>query len=587
MKIPTKHRGCQASQGQWLRGLRGGFVITLITVGLLLASLPGAAASSDGLPDPTPVLESSPSPSPEPTASPSLAPPEVTPSPVATGEPQPTPSDAGSPSPTWSPEPSPSALVLHDVGLVVTHVTAATLGLPGSSPAYLAPDAPLTNLPRFQVFRLRFEIQNTDATDVAWQPALDLVRPDGSLASLPAGTEASGRPFYAAAEWVREGAGSKIGPSSTAIPGGDGVTAGTRAMGINPLPEMTLAAGTTTVIEFSVRATVDAAYQQSYSFRLVDAAGSEVAPRDALVTMAAKPAVVLTPGQRPGTSVGADGSAQGGPAYRLAPAATTAGSIHDPTYSLATDACGACHRTHDAPGTALTAAPTQYALCTACHNGVDAPDVTAAYAGSPANDSADRDYYQHPVECAECHNPHNITSTASAAGPGGWSSSGLIAAAGGTAVVNGSPGSSPTYALLTVSTLEYQLCFKCHSGYAQLPSNAGQPPSHYELDAAIEFNPANGSYHPIEAPGTNDTAQMDASLAGTSPYKLWTFTSQNTIRCVNCHADASLAVLQLALGHLSVGYGNGRFGHNPGQALGHLFDAYHPVVDEIYLASAI
>jgi hypothetical protein len=57
------------------------------------------------------------------------------------------------------------------------------------------------------------------------------------------------------------------------------------------------------------------------------------------------------------------------------------------------------------------------------------------------------------------------------------------------------------------------------------------------LDKGAELNPANASFHPIEAPGKNTTAAMNAQLAGTSPYKLWTFTTGSTIRCVNCHGD--------------------------------------------------
>jgi predicted CXXCH cytochrome family protein len=549
MKIPTRPRDWRAGPGQWVRSLRGGFVITVIAIGLLLAYLPGVAASTDGLPDPTPVLESSPSPLPDPSAIPSQSPADDTPSPTPSVEPQPTPTDAGSPSPTWSPEPSPSASAPSDVGLVVSHVTAATLGLPGSSPTYLAPDVALVNLPRFQVFRLRFEVQNTDATDVAWHPALELVQSDGSAVPLPAGDGSSGQQFYAAREWVPDGAGSRIGPTSTVIPAGDGMTAGIRSMGVNPLPEMAVAAGATTVVEFSLSATADATYQASYDFVLTDA-GSELAgAARATVVMQEKPAVRLSPGQRQG--IPADASVPQTVRYGLT-APDGSDAIHSPSNSLTSDTCAACHRAHAAPGSQLTAAPSQLALCSSCHNGTDLPDIRAAYDAAPQNDPATRSYYQHDPavvggalgtgnDCSDCHNPHYATSTASAAGPDGWTASGRIAATSGVAVAYDPTTSQPTYTLVPRTELEYQLCFKCHSGYAQLPSNDGQPPSHYELDAAIEFNPANGSYHPIEAPGTNQTTQMDASLAGTSPYKLWTFTSQSTIRCVNCHADASLA----------------------------------------------
>ena len=122
-------------------------------------------------------------------------------------------------------------------------------------------------------------------------------------------------------------------------------------------------------------------------------------------------------------------------------------------------------------------------------------------------------------------------------------------------VLNGPAGTAPTYTFLSGSTdaavdedrvtnanpinVEYQLCFKCHSGFTKLlPPIAGKP-SLDALDKGIELNPANPSFHPVEAPGTNTTAKMDLNLAATSPFKLWDFKSTSTIRCLNCHASGS------------------------------------------------
>ncbi|HEX8911398.1 MAG TPA: hypothetical protein VF796_03485, partial [Humisphaera sp.] len=94
------------------------------------------------------------------------------------------------------------------------------------------------------------------------------------------------------------------------------------------------------------------------------------------------------------------------------------------------------------------------------------------------------------------------------------------------------------------TTLEYQLCLKCHSGFTSLPNQSADfpaQPSRWELDKAVELNPAGGSYHPVEGAGTNQTAAMAGSLAGTSPYKLWTFAVGDTVRCVNCHGDPTKA----------------------------------------------
>jgi hypothetical protein len=107
--------------------------------------------------------------------------------------------------------------------------------------------------------------------------------------------------------------------------------------------------------------------------------------------------------------------------------------------------------------------------------------------------------------------------------------------------VNGAAGTSPTFTWKPTSTLEYELCFKCHSGFTQLPAGDPAHPSRWALDKAVELNPSNASYHPIEAAGTNATTAMANSLAGSSPYKLWTFQTDSTIRCVHCHGDSQLA----------------------------------------------
>ena len=168
-------------------------------------------------------------------------------------------------------------------------------------------------------------------------------------------------------------------------------------------------------------------------------------------------------------------------------------------------------------------------------------------AAVPANNPATRDYYRHDVvsdanlQCSSCHNAHNATSTAPTQTTTGWTVSGAEAAVDGVTVTNGAAGSSPTYVLQdgTVGhqpTREYEVCLRCHTG-AAVASNAGQPPSRYELDKGVELNPANASYHPVEAAGTNTTAAMSLSLGGNSPYKQWNFTTDGTVRCVNCHGD--------------------------------------------------
>jgi len=254
--------------------------------------------------------------------------------------------------------------------------------------------------------------------------------------------------------------------------------------------------------------------------------------------------------------------------------ANTTGGPHD----MAQAQCGICHKGHTAQASSLLAQSQQSTLCFSCHDGSGtAKDVKSPYAdpSRPSNVLAAREYYSHdaldstastlhslePDEfggkanrhstCADCHNSHKANSTDSVQSSDGtgWDASGRLAGVSGVAVLNGVAGSAPTYTFLSghdtnvvpanLVTREYQLCFKCHSGSTILPPPIAGKPSKDFLDKGVEFNPANASYHPVEAKGKNQSTKMADSLAGTSPYKLWNFTIGSTIRCLNCHASGS------------------------------------------------
>jgi predicted CXXCH cytochrome family protein len=240
--------------------------------------------------------------------------------------------------------------------------------------------------------------------------------------------------------------------------------------------------------------------------------------------------------------------------------------IHGP-YTMTVDSCAACHRAHTGKGPVLfkTTGSPQSTLCFTCHDGTGSQyNVKNAYQTAPVNDPATRTYYTHDAtvatnhaisteefkgvlnrhtECSDCHNPHSSTATLSTQAITGWTPSGRMLGVPGVAVVNHAAGTTPDYTYLdgtiTPTTAEYQLCFKCHSSYTNLPSNTGFTQSQYLLDKAVEFNPSNLSFHPVEAQGTNQTTKMAASLSGTSAYKIWNFTTTSTIRCSNCHAPSA------------------------------------------------
>jgi predicted CXXCH cytochrome family protein len=233
---------------------------------------------------------------------------------------------------------------------------------------------------------------------------------------------------------------------------------------------------------------------------------------------------------------------------------------------MSTSACAVCHSIHVAQAPTLLIKGSQSTVCFMCHNGMGATtNVQAQYADPsiPANDPGAGAYYSHDAlvpatntqsalnefggvsnresQCSNCHNAHQATTADGVQTTTGWTAPGQLSGVSGVSVVNGAAGAAPTYNFLDGATssvsLEYQLCLKCHSSFTTLLPQTPGKPSTDALDAGAEFNPKNASFHPVEAAGTNQSAKMADSLAGTSPYKLWTFTPASTIRCVNCHAS--------------------------------------------------
>ena len=260
----------------------------------------------------------------------------------------------------------------------------------------------------------------------------------------------------------------------------------------------------------------------------------------------------LSNGQQAGADVGAPL-----PLYRLKAAAAPldAQSAVHTISGIGGTGCASCHSAHRGQSEFLINAPAPGStLCLSCHTGSGSPyDVAAQLSGAPANDAATDSFYRHLVEdgsareatCTDCHNPHDANASRPIMTTGGWTASGDIRGADGVAVTNGGPGDAPTYTPISRSpggqslAFEYQLCLRCHSGTATLPTANAAHPSWWALDKGIELNPANAAFHPIEAAGKNQSTQMAASLAGTSPFKAWDYTTESTVRCTSCHGDPS------------------------------------------------
>jgi predicted CXXCH cytochrome family protein len=553
------------------------------------SATPGPSADPSAPPAPSataePTASLTPDPTPDPTAVPSASlDPGASPSPgpAPTDSPPPDPTAVPTDSPPSDPTPAPTTAPL---GLHVDHAWVDTVDTRTAAIEPGALDGAATGFDRGRQYIVRFRVVNDAPGPAIIDPVVEFGR--GVIPStwvvLPAVDPVRGLPYYSASN-VRRGEPPGVtsiaigdlrlatSPAAAALP-----ATGVAHAGVNPGPRIVLQAGEFTELSFTIRATADADWLATYTVRLANGVAPIAGEGVATLTMRDSPPVILSPGQRFGIDVpqpisagpsrasvtGRAGSGLVAPLITLGP---TSGSPHG-SYSLTTDACAACHSTHTAPSITLIARPApQSNICFTCHDGTGASsNIAAQYSDPtvPANNASTGSYYAHPATtlsshasdrdpnefagrldrhaaCADCHNPHVADGSLATETTGGWLASGALKGASGVAVVNGAAGTTPSLTWASTSEFEYELCFKCHSGFTQLkPQTAG--PSTWALDKSVELNPNNLSYHPVEAPGTNTTVEMQASLDGSSPYKLWNFSTGSTVRCVNCHGDSRLA----------------------------------------------
>ena len=157
------------------------------------------------------------------------------------------------------------------------------------------------------------------------------------------------------------------------------------------------------------------------------------------------------------------------------------------------------------------------------------------------------------VECTDCHSPHaarkgnhtasatyktatgNLIDTTTGSpleGVSGVSFATYPSTWGVNAVSWGAAAGANSYA---TATMEYQICFKCHSSAnGNVDDWDGNPGGAGEFtDTALEFNPANASYHPITQASPHPLASAQLA-AGWAP--------GDTMYCSDCHtSDSAIA----------------------------------------------
>jgi predicted CXXCH cytochrome family protein len=264
------------------------------------------------------------------------------------------------------------------------------------------------------------------------------------------------------------------------------------------------------------------------------------------------------------------------------PTPTPAPNPLDPhnSYTAATDKCAACHRSHTSVGMVLRGAWPEQNLCFSCHTSAgsgtnvqpafttytntttrvfmhDVGSTNGVHRNSESTGAGFGGVNRH-VECEDCHNPHRAARGASSA-------------PAVQAEITGATGVSPAYSTgitptgytwLPQASYEYQVCFKCHSGFTTLPT---YQPDGWRLDSstgtgtyvangltkltsadaqqvldsrdmAKEFSPNNGSFHPVMAVGKNTGIDAAALVTG------WSASSYTL--CTDCHSNATPATGQ-------------------------------------------
>ncbi len=249
------------------------------------------------------------------------------------------------------------------------------------------------------------------------------------------------------------------------------------------------------------------------------------------------------------------------------PAPTSQPGPIDPhvNYSASPGSCAGCHRAHTAGGPVLRQQWPEEELCFACHS-ADGPGTDVEAIFDDTSNSAGQ-YFKHDVaatngvhrpgesdsaafggssrhvECEDCHEPHEATRGTTSAPMLPWEMNGTT----GVEPQWAGPGAPAGYDWLFQAEREFQVCFKCHSGFTTLPTYlpagwdgrqiapdglrklTSTDPSQVRdsRDLAREFNPHNASFHPVVAPGRNQSIPAGSFVAGWSQFSL--------LYCSDCH----------------------------------------------------
>jgi predicted CxxxxCH...CXXCH cytochrome family protein len=158
------------------------------------------------------------------------------------------------------------------------------------------------------------------------------------------------------------------------------------------------------------------------------------------------------------------------------------------------------------------------------------------------------------ANCLDCHDEHMAGKVKHTVGPNDGAiiaSSPLYGASGvgytGTLPANFAAIPSTNLATVTLATAEYQVCFKCHTGFAFGTTPPTGTSTLAETDLAQEFNVNNKSGHPVVNTLANQTgSSAPKALVAAQLLAPWnTSPGAQTMTCSDCHnADAASPAAQ-------------------------------------------
>ncbi len=223
------------------------------------------------------------------------------------------------------------------------------------------------------------------------------------------------------------------------------------------------------------------------------------------------------------------------------------------TGSVAEYGCEACHDPHSASESwrLLDDDPAggkvvEEAVCYNCHEGtIASTDIQdqfinrtyihpiADYSNVHQPNEAYAPSTEH-VECVDCHNPHQAQGTVHVLGvddnmlPANSVLEGVKGIGASSYSAAWSPPDTFTSNILSasISSKEYELCFRCHSTASGMFPGGGDEKGNMD----IYFNDQNAAHHAVYVPGKiQDAANMNQTLTNCDV--------TSTIYCSDCHGD--------------------------------------------------